>query len=60
MPSEDIDPMSVLTRGAWYQSTDVLNRATAGYVRGWVLLIRTEILRLVSGIKRIISFDSGI
>ena len=55
-----LDPMNLATEGVWSWNVDELARATLGYIQGYVVLIRTEVIRLKSAITRIVNLKGSV
>lgn len=53
-----LDPMTIATKGVWTWNVDPMARATQGYIQEYIQLVWKEVVRLTSGIVRIINLES--
>jgi hypothetical protein len=53
-----LDPMVIATKGVWTWNVDPMGKATQGYIQQYIQMVLREVVRLTSGIVRIINLES--
>jgi hypothetical protein len=58
--SSGLDPMNIAVEGDWHWNVDPMGAATQGYIQFFVVLIRTEVIRLASNFYRVVNLVSAV